>query len=391
MPRLLTPWRSVAAAFVFNGVLFGTWASRVPAVMKDFDLGEADLGALLLLLGLGALISFSFAGRLSDSFGAVRVTQAIAVAFLASTIFLGFAPTLPLLGAALFLFGMCHGSMDVTMNSWASEVEKHMARPVMSSFHAMWSLGAGLGAASGYFAAHFDAPLHLHFPITAAVVGCLLGPLLRFDWQSAIRPKRKGAAGSLPLARGALLFVGFIALASGLGEGVAADWSAVYLHDVLGTGEAHSALGYAGFSAAMVIMRLSTDFLVMRLGPVSVARLSSAAAALGIFLIVGSDTFPFALLGFVLMGVGYAALIPLAFSRAAADLHVPPGQAIASVATFAYGAMILGPPAVGVLAETTSLRVCFFVVGISAVLAAALAPALDPQNVDGVPARGQGR
>ncbi|ATU95257.1 MFS transporter [Phyllobacterium zundukense] len=389
MSSLLTPWRSVAAAFVLNGVLFGTWASRVPAVMTRFDLDEAGLGALLLLLGLGALISFPLAGRMSDSLGAVRVTRRIAAAFLISIVLLGFAPTLPLLGVALFFFGMCHGSMDVTMNSWASEVEKHMGRPVMSSFHAMWSLGAGLGATSGYFAAHAEAPLHIHFAFTAVVAGALLGPLLRFDWPSTTRPKRKGAV-SFALPNCTLLLVGFIALASGLGEGVAADWSAVYLHDVVGTAEAHAALGYAGFSAAMVIMRLAADFLVSRLGPAAVARLSGYSAAIGIFLIVASDTLPLVLLGFVLMGVGYAALIPLAFSRAAADRHVPPGRAIASVATFAYGAMVLGPPAIGLLAEATSLRVCFFVVGVSAVLAAALAPVLKQEQVDGAPATGEG-
>lgn len=386
MSSLLTPWRSVAAAFVLNGVLFGTWASRVPAVVMRFDLSEADLGALLLLLGLGALISFPLAGRLSDRFGAVRVTRSIAVALLTSIIFLGFAPTLPLLGAALFLFGMCHGSMDVTMNSWASEVEKHMGRPVMSSFHAMWSLGAGLGAASGYFGAHANAPLHLHFLVTAVFVGCLLGPILCLDWQSAIRKKEK-VAGSLPLPRGALFLVGLIALASGLGEVVAADWSAVYLHDVVGTAEAHAALGYAGFSAAMVVMRLAADFLVTRFGSTVVARFSGVSAAFGISLIVAFETLPVVLVGFVLMGVGYAALIPLTFSRAAADLHVPPGQAIASIATFAYGAMVLGPPAIGLLAEATSLRVCFGVVGISAVLAAALAPVLEEQHAVGAIAR----
>ncbi|MBB4388534.1 MFS family permease [Rhizobium leguminosarum] len=190
---------------------------------------------------------------------------------------------------------------------------------------------------------------------------------------------------------GALFLVGLIALASGLGEGVAADWSGVYLHDVVGTAEAHAALGYAGFSAAMVVMRLAADFLVTRFGSTVVARFSGVSAALGIFLIVAFETLPAVLVGFVLMGVGYAALIPLTFSRAAADLHVPPGQAIASIATFAYGAMVLGPPAIGLLAEATSLRVCFGVVGISALLAAALAPVLEEQHAVGAIARGESR
>ncbi|MCA1493660.1 MFS transporter [Ensifer sp. NBAIM29] len=378
MTSLLTPWRSVAAAFAFNGVLFGTWASRVPAVVARFDLSEAGLGVLLLLLGLGALISFPIAGRLSDRLGAVWITRRIAVAFLFATVLLGLAPTLPLAAFAIFLFGMCNGSMDVTMNAWASEVEKHIGRPVMSSFHAMWSFGAGFGAASGYAAAHAGAKLPTHFLAAAVLVGGLLGPFLLLDWQSITRTEgRRSVRFTLP--HQGLVLVGLIALACGLGEGVAADWSAVYLHDVVGTPEAHSALGYAGFSAAMVIMRLATDHLVTRVGPTIVARLSGASAAVGIFMIIASDSLPTVLAGFVLMGIGYAALVPLAFSRAAADPHIPPGQAIAIVATFAYGAMVLAPPAVGLLAHATSLRLAFFVVGLSAVLVAVMASVLEPQ------------
>ncbi|WP_026621866.1 MFS family permease (plasmid) [Ensifer sp. WSM1721] len=376
MSTLLTPWRSVAAAFVLNGVLFGTWASRVPAVMARFQVGDAGFGVLLLLLGLGALISFPVAGRLSDRLGAVQITRRIAVAFLVSIVFLGLAPTIPLLGAALLLFGMSHGSMDVAVNSWAAEVEKHTGQSMMSSFHAMWSVGAVVGAASSYVATFFQTPVDIHFLVTAVISGGILGPFLLLDWQSTIRTSEK-RAGGLAFPRSALLLVGLIALASGLGEGTAADWSAVYLHDIVGTGEAYATLGYAGFSVAMVIMRLNVDSLVTRLGPAAVTRSSGFSATFGILLIVAGDNLPLVLIGFVLMGVGYAAILPLAFSRAAADPIVPAGQAIASVATFAYGAMMLGPPAIGLLAEATTMRVCFFMVGLFALLAAVLAPVLE--------------
>ena len=259
----------------------------------------------------------------------------------------------------------------------------------MSSFHAMWSFGAGLGAGSGYVAAHAGAPLHIHFLAAALLVGGLLGPFLLLDWRSTTRTERRRSV-RFALPHQGLLLVGVIALACGLGEGVAADWSAVYLHDVVGTPEAHSALGYAGFSAAMVIMRLAADHLVTRVGPTIVARLSGCFAAIGIFMIVASNSLPVVLAGFVLMGVGYAALIPLAFSRAAADPHIPPGQAIATVATFAYGAMVLAPPAVGLLAHATSLRVAFFVVGLSAVLVAVMASVLE-QQYDPAHASGEGQ
>ncbi|WP_081159385.1 MFS transporter [Ensifer aridi] len=376
MRTLLTPWRSVAAGFLLNGVLLGTWASRVPAVMAHFHFDKASFGGMLVLLGLGALFSFPIAGRLSDSLGAVRVARMIAIPFLLSIAFLGLAPTIPLLTIALFLFGMCHGSMDVAMNSWASEVEKHMRRSVMSSFHAMWSVGAVLGAASGYVATAFQTPVYIHFLVSAVVTGGTIAPFLLLNWQSTKRTHVIRAAG-LAVPNSALLLVGLIALASGLGEGTALDWSAVYLHDVVGTAQSDATLGYTGFSAAMVIARLNADSLVTRFGSATVARLSGLSAVFGILLIVGDDNLPLVVVGFVLMGVGYAAVLPLAFSRAAADPVVPAGKGIASVAIFAYGAMTLGPVVIGILAEATTMRVCFLMVGLFAASIAVLAPVLE--------------
>lgn len=375
MPDIVTPWRSVAAAFALNGVLLGCWASRVPAVTEDFGLDEGALGLLLLVMGVGALVSFPIAGKLSDRYGAVRVTRWIAGVYLVSIALVGLAPVVPVLALALFLFGMCHGAMDVAMNSWAAEVERHMARSVMSSFHAMWSLGAGLGAAGGFVATTLAAPVSLHFVLAAALTALVFGPFLRIDWTS--RTATAGAAAPVfAFPRGALVLVGLIALGAGLGEGAAVDWSAVFLADVLGAAEAQATLGYAAFSVTMVAMRLCVDRLITRHGPRRVALVSGVLAASGYLLCAASGTLAVALAGFVLMGMGYAAVIPLAFSRAAADPEVPAGQAIASVATLGYGAMLMGPPAIGFIADASSLRVSFVLVGLFALLIAVLSPVL---------------
>ncbi|MEL6205483.1 MAG: MFS transporter [Pseudomonadota bacterium] len=378
IPRL-TPWRAVAAAFALNGVLLGIWASRIPAVMDRHALGEAELGRLLLIMGVGALLSFPLAGRMADRLGAVRLTRWIAGGYVVTVVLVGIAPNTAALGLALFMFGGAHGAMDVTMNSWATEVEKHLGRSIMSSFHAMWSLGTGLGAMTGAGASLVGLSLGTHFLVGALLAALLLGPALRLSWSS-----RRHAAGpvspTFAIPSGALLLVGLVALASGLGEGAVADWSAVFLTDVVRTSEAQAALGFAVFSVAMVGARLCVDRVIMRFGPVSVARTGAIAAATGIALVAGIATAPAAFVGFVLMGLGYAALVPLAFSRAAADPVLPPGQAIAAVATLGYGAMLLGPPIIGFVAEETSLRVAFALLGGFALLAAFLAPALRPPD-----------
>ncbi len=375
MPDLRTPWRAVAAAFAFNGVLLGIWASRIPAIVEMHDLTEARLGLLLLFMGTGALVSFPLAGRLADSLGAVRVTRWVAGAYVFTLILAALAPSPLWLGAALFIFGMSHGSMDVVMNTWATEVEKHMGRAVMSSFHAMWSLGAGAGAATGFAATQLGWSVALHFTAGSLIAAALLLPFLTQPWTSVTRPHDPNAP-VFAIPRGALVFVGIIALAAAMGEGAVADWSAIYLTDVVQTDESRATLGYTVFSVTMVAMRLVVDRMVTFFGPVTMARVSGVLAASGLALSVTFATLPTALAGFVLMGLGYAAVFPLAFSRAAIDEHVPPGQAIAAVATLGYGGLLLGPPAIGFIAEATSLRLAFAMLAGLALVITALAGVL---------------
>ncbi|GAA4228157.1 MFS family permease [Sagittula marina] len=366
-----SPRLAVSAAFALNGTLFGTWAARVPAVVDRFNLSEGALGLLLLAMGIGALVSFPLAGGLADRRGAYQMSCALAVMYLASVVAIGLAPGVYWLAAALFVFGAGHGAMDVTMNSWASEVERASGKSIMSRFHAMWSLGAGIGAAGGWLATGLSVSLEAHFVMSALFSALIYGPLMRVTWAS----RRSTPGQSTPLfalPRGALVLVGLVAMCAGLGEGAAADWSAVYLRDVIGTSESQAALAYATFSVTMVAMRICVDPLITRFGAARVARISGLFAATGYLIALGLPSLGFALTGYVLMGIGYAAIIPLAFSRAASDPDVSAGKAIASVATLGYGAMLLGPPAIGFIAEISNLRVSLAMIGVMALLIAAL-------------------
>lgn len=373
--RIRSPWRAVAAAFAFNGILLGIWASRIPAVMEMHDLGEAQFGLLLLFMGAGALVSFPLAGRAADGLGAVRVTRGIALSYVLSLILVALAPSPLWLAVALFVFGMQHGSMDVVMNTWATEVEKHIGRSVMSSFHAMWSLGAGLGAATGFAATSLEWSVALHFIVGAVLSSAMFLPLIWIPWVSATRPRDPDAP-VFAIPRGPLVLVGVIALCAAIGEGAVADWSAVFLRDVARTTEAQATLGYVVFSVTMVAMRMTADRVIARVGPASVARASGLCAFSGLGLIIVFANLPISLVGFFLMGIGYAAIFPLCFSRAAVDPVIPPGQAIASVATLGYGGMLLGPPVIGFVADATSLRLSFAMLAGLALLISLLAGVL---------------
>ncbi|MEL6467272.1 MAG: MFS transporter [Pseudomonadota bacterium] len=374
-PSNRATWLAVSAMFVLNGALYGMWASRIPAAARLHSLDEAALGLLLLLLAGGAIAAFPLAGRYADRFGASSVTLAIAVAYAVTLCLVGLAPTVAFLALALFFFGATHGAMDVAMNTWAGEAEAHIARPVMSSFHAMFSLGAGLGAASGYAAERFEIGIAPHFIVGSLIVLTVTLVFARIPWTS----QKQGDVDQTPLfpfPRGPLIAVGLIAFCSSMGEGAMVDWSALFLVDIAQVDAARAALGYTVFSIAMVVTRLLGDQVTYKLGAVVTARIAGVFATIGTLYAVVFASYGSALLGFALMGVGYAVIMPLAFSRAARDPHLPPGTAIASVATLGYGGLLLGPPIIGFIAHTTSLRFGFGVLAALAALIVILAYAV---------------
>jgi MFS family permease len=369
-----TPRAAVIAMFALNGALLGIWASRIPALKATHALTPNLLGVLLLCLAAGAILSFPIAGRMVDRFGAAPVTRAIALAYCAALIALGLAPSLPLLALSLFVFGMAHGSMDVAMNVWAAEVEMAAGKPIMASFHAMFSLGAGLAAAMGFFAIRAGLGVPVHFAIASVVIGALALGVASARWTSARNAQAGGSLFAFP--KGALLFVGVVAFAAAMGEGAVADWGAVFLNTSLGVTEAQATLGYSAFSGAIFAMRMAGDTVIRHFGAVKTARISGLVALVGVLAVVTATALPQALLGFCLMGFGYAVLFPLAFSRAAADPGMSPGRAIASVATLGYGGLLLGPPLIGFLAEAASLRLALLALAALALLITAFAPHL---------------
>ena len=211
--------RAVGALFLINGALIGVWASRIPAITLQYDLSPAVLGVLLLILALGAVIAFPFSGFFMDRVGAGKVTRVTTAAYVLSLVLIPLAPDTIALAAALWLFGAVHGAMDVAMNGWAAKLEAGYGRPIMSSFHALFSVGTGLGAASTYFAASAGIGLLPHM-LAAAVVGALV--LAWAWWQPEgcdMIPQAERKAPLIVLPRGQLLAIALIAFCASIGEG----------------------------------------------------------------------------------------------------------------------------------------------------------------------------
>ena len=361
--------RAVGALFLINGALIGVWASRIPAITLQYDLSAAMLGVLLLVLALGAVIAFPFSGFFMDRTGAGKVTRITTAAYIVSLVLIPLAPDTMALAAALWLFGAVHGAMDVAMNGWAAKLETGYGKPIMSSFHALFSVGTGLGAASTYLAVSAGMGLLAHM-ISAAVVAAVV---LVWAWRQpegcdmVPQPDRKSPLFVLP--RGQLLAIALIAFCASIGEGGNADWGSLFLIASTGVGEARAAFAYTAFSIAMVTVRFAGDRLIGLVGPQMIVRLSGLTAILGGLMTLLAPGLELKLLGFACLGAGFALISPIAYSRAANDPDLPAGAGLAAVATMGYGGMLIGPVIIGFVASFLGIANAF---GIMIVLGAGI-------------------
>ena len=357
---------AVSLIFAINGMVFGTWASRIPAIVDFHDLSPGSLGLLIFLAGLSAVIAFSIFGRAADRYGAAFITKRATLLLIPLTlIFIAYANSIWMLVFAVIFFGAIHGGDDVAMNAWAAEVEREYTRPVMSSFHAMWSLGAGIGAGLGSLLAFYEVGFKNHFSLISIVIFVLALSAAFVPFESQ-KNKKEANSPFISIPKGSLLPVATITFFASLSEGAVADWSAIFLKSVASLNDGNAALGFTVFSVCMFSMRLLGDRISFILGPATAARYSGLVALTGSIILLVSDSFLLLLLGFGLIGLGIAVIIPLAFSRAGNDETISQGTAIASIATLGYGGMLLGPLFLGLIAEITSIKTSFLILPIMA-------------------------
>ncbi|GAA3133836.1 MFS transporter [Planomonospora alba] len=376
--------RAVSFFFILLGTVSGAWAARIPAVKTDLGLSDGQLSYGLLAIAVGLVVGMRFAGRLTDHFGSARVIVPAGVATALTVIPPGYAPTLPTLIAALFLYGVVNASLDVSMNAHGVEVERAYGRPIMSSFHGMFSIGGLIGAALG----GLGALLGLGAGPTLAATGIPLALISVYAGRHLLpatrtRDTRDQAAPTRASWTGWIVLMGVVAFAGLVGEGAAVDWTSVYLYEDLHASETVAALGFAVFSVAMTVGRFAGDHLALKYGPVLLVRVSGVVAALGLgtALVIGSV--PVAIAGFALFGLGLATIVPQVFSAAGNHDPARAGQAIAQVATVGYTGLVAGPAIIGSVSELTDLPTALAIPAVLAAFMAASAGALRPRTPSG--------
>ncbi|MFB9463877.1 MFS transporter [Streptomyces cinereospinus] len=372
----LTRLRAVLTTFfALDGFIFAGWVVRIPAIKEQTGASAGTLGLALLCVSAGAVVTMTVTGRLCRRFGSHPVTVVCAVLLSLSVALPPLTHSAPALGAVLLFFGAAYGGINVAFNSAAVDLVTALRRPVMPSFHAAFSLGGMAGAGLGALVAGSLSPTWhlLGLTVVGLLVTAAAGPtLLRHE--PPVPPERIPQAagaqrGTGPRTRGLVAVFGLIALCTAYGEGALADWGALHLEQDLHASPGVAAVGYTCFALAMTVGRLTGTALLERLGRTRTVVAGGATAAAG--MLVGSlaDAVWAVLVGFAVAGLGLANLFPVAVERAGA-LAGPGGVATAS--TLGYGGMLLGPPAIGFMAEWFSLPAALTSVAALAGLAAVI-------------------
>lgn len=367
-PGRTAPWGerlSTLLVFTALGLAIGAWAAAVPAINNALRLTAAELSLVLLTIPIAGLLATAGMGLLARRLSSGPATAVGLAATVGTFALPGLVSTLPQMLACGLAIGLAAGSLEIACNGHASDVERRWGSPIMSSFHAGFSIGGLVGASLAGLVAWTGGGLRgqLWTPLGLAAVLAIvaipqLGPGIRKEAPSArAMPRRPSFS---------LLLLGVVGLTCSMVEGAVTDWSAVYLETVTGAEPWLATAGYAAFGSSMTVGRLTGDAVVRRLGPARVLRLGGLLAAAGFSLAVAVPSPWPAVAGFALVGIGAANIVPIAYSAASRASEMP-AAGIAFVSSLSFAGFLGGPPLIGALATWLGLRT-----GIAVMMPAAL-------------------
>lgn len=381
--------RAAAAAtfivFGINGLVFASWAARIPAVTETLHLTSGQMGTLLLCTAVGSLLALPTAGLVVGRLGTANTVRAagllVTLAGVGVALSLS-AESVPGTAVALFFFGIGIGLWDVAQNIEGADVEHKMRRTIMPQFHAAFSGGAFVGALIGAGLSTIGVGLPVHLLVIAGVVAvvALITPRYFLPHIAAAAPadgEPKPAKGPSAWRDGRTLLIGVVVLGATLTEGAGNDWIAKASVDGLGTSESTGALMFALFVLAMTAMRFVGGRAIDAYGRVVVLRASMAAAAAGLLLFVLAGNVWLAAVGAALWGVGAALAFPMGMSAAADDPKHAAAR-VSVVSTLGYVSFLAGPPLLGYLGDLTGIHLALLAILAPILLALLLAGAAKP-------------
>ena len=357
--------------FFCQGLAFASWASRIPDIKTSLHLSEAGLGSILLALPAGQLLTMPFSGRAVTRFGSKYVLRIAIVGYVFSLTNIGLVQAPWQLALALFGFGICGNLCNISVNTQALHAELLYARPIMASFHGIWSTAGFTGALLGALMMNVPVRPYDHFVMVALLIVSLM---LYFNRFLLLTPVSKSAASFKRIRRphGTLLLLGAIAFCCLSAEGCMFDWSGVYFKEVVQAHGSLVSLGYASFMIMMATGRFTGDRLAQRYGRKRMVQWSGLLIFSGMLIAVLLPFLVSATIGFLIVGFGVSSIIPLMYSTAGKVKEVASGIAIATVSGVGFFGFLMGPPLIGYIAELAGLQYSFALIALMGILISVL-------------------
>lgn len=383
---------AVSCIFGLNGLLAAMWVAHIPVIGDRTGVSHATLGGLLLAIGGAALVAMQLVGPLTDRIGSKWPTVVSAAGLSLAILLPGLATGTMSLAAALVTFGFFNGALDVSMNTQAVMCERTYKRPIMSSFHGYFSVGGLAGAAIVAAGLALDVPLMAVLG-TFSAVGLISVAILSRDLftgragdevsageQVAAVDRESPGTRAEPRPWGRIALLALVAFMLMLAEGVAYDWSALYIVERYDAADAVGAVAFGAFSATMVIFRFSADAVSARFGPVAVVRGGAAVGVAGMALAICAPSAPWSIVGWAVFGLGVAGGVPQLFTAAGNVTTASSGQIISVVVGFGYVGMLAGPAVIGPIGQWFSLGSALWFAVAGLVIAIVFAPVVRPRT-----------
>lgn len=359
---------AVAAMFFMAGLCFASWASRIATIQQKLALSDAQLGVVLFALPIGLMLSLPLSGWAVNKIGSRKVLAVALSGYGLMLITLGMVTQVYQLVGCLVLFGLASNATNISVNTQAVATEALYDKPIMASFHGVWSLAGFFGAGIGTLMIGLNISPAPHFIIIAVITLIAVFISLRFlhnDHTASSSP-------AFAIPDQALLTLGLIAFCSMVCEGAMFDWSVIYFKKIVLAEKAWIASGYTACMFTMAFGRFVADSFAARFGLKRTLQVSGALSATGLLIAVAFPTLPWAIIGFMFVGAGISSVVPMVYSAAGKSTTMSPGASIAAVSTISFIGFLIGPPVIGFLAGAFTLRIAFIFIFVMAICVVAL-------------------
>lgn len=357
-------YRIAVSTFYFvQGIVFASWASRIPDVQQRLDLNNGGLGRVLFALPVGQLTAMMLSGYLVNKIGSKKTLAFAALLYPGGLLLLGSVQNVWQLFAALFLFGVFGNLSNISVNTQAVGVERLYRRSIMASFHGLWSLAGFIGGLIAALMVSLNVNPFLHFVCINILTLVLLIAGIKFVVPRDAKPKMEVGSKKKFIMPDAFIFtLGLIAFACMICEGTMFDWSSIYFETVIDAPKDLTRLGYIAFMSTMASGRFVSDAFVTKFGIKRILQFSGLVIVSGMLLIVCFPNIPIATIGFLLVGIGTSSVVPLVYSLAGKSKTIAPGIALTLVASIGFLGFLIGPPLIGFVAQMSNLRISFAII-----------------------------